>query len=153
MWIVTLKTPRVRKRPPMTTRSSSLRYVPAAEHHTAEQYSKTGRTKRRKHFLRSNLSWNTCRLPQETKPLRSCSTYFGGSLITRTLALGQSPWAESHMHHFTQVYLGPLLIQDTRATAQHRNRQTKFRPLHMMYGSPLLLFFYEIADVYLCFPT
>ena len=38
---------------------SSLRCVSAAEHHTAEQYFKTGRTKPRKHLPRSNLSWNT----------------------------------------------------------------------------------------------
>ena len=42
------------------SRSSSLRCVSSAEHHTAEQYSKTGRTKPRKHHLsRSDLSWNT----------------------------------------------------------------------------------------------
>ena len=42
-------TPPVRNRAPLTARSSSLRYVSAAEHQTAEQYSKTGRTKPRKH--------------------------------------------------------------------------------------------------------
>ena len=36
-----------------------LRCVSAAEHHTAVQYSKTGRTKSRKHLPRSDLSWNT----------------------------------------------------------------------------------------------
>ena len=35
-----------------------------AEHHTAEQYSKTGRRKPRKDRLRSNLSWNTRRTSQ-----------------------------------------------------------------------------------------
>ena len=52
-------TPPVRNRAPLTARSSSLRCVLAAEHHTAEQYSKTGRTKPRKHLSRSDLSWNT----------------------------------------------------------------------------------------------
>ena len=37
----------------------SLRCVSAAEHHTAEQYSKTGKTKPQKHLPMSNLSWNT----------------------------------------------------------------------------------------------
>ena len=41
------------------TRSSSLRCVSAAEQHTAEQYSKTGKTKLQKHLMMSNLSWNT----------------------------------------------------------------------------------------------
>ena len=44
---------------PLTALSSSLRSVSAAEHHTAEQYSKTGRTKPRKHHQRSDLSRNT----------------------------------------------------------------------------------------------
>ena len=35
---------------PLTTQSSSLRYVSAAEHQTAEQYSKTGKTKPLKGF-------------------------------------------------------------------------------------------------------
>ena len=52
-------TPPLRKRAPLTTRSSSLRCVSAAEHHTAEQYSKTVTTKPRKHLPRSDLSWNT----------------------------------------------------------------------------------------------
>ena len=52
-------TPPVRNRAPLTARSSSLRCVSAAEHQTAEQYSKTGRTKPRKHPPRSALSWNT----------------------------------------------------------------------------------------------
>ena len=52
-------TPPVSNRAPLTTRSSSPRCVSAAEHHTAEQYSKTDRTKPRKHLPRSDLSWNT----------------------------------------------------------------------------------------------
>ena len=51
--------PPVRNQAPLTARSSSLRCVSAAEHRTAEQYSKTGRTKPRKHLPRSDLSWNT----------------------------------------------------------------------------------------------
>ena len=49
----------VRKRALLSARSNSLRYVSAAEHHTAEPCSKTGRTKPRKHLPRSDLSWNT----------------------------------------------------------------------------------------------
>ena len=52
-------TPPVRNWAPLTARYSSLRCVSAAEHQTAEQYSKTGRTKPRKHLPRGNLSWNT----------------------------------------------------------------------------------------------
>ena len=54
-----LNTPSVRNRSPLTARSNSLRCVTAAEHQTAEQHSKTGRTKPRKHLIRSYLSWNT----------------------------------------------------------------------------------------------
>ena len=49
----------LKKLAPLTTRSSSWRWVSAAEHHTTEQYSKTGSTKPRLHFPRSNPSWNT----------------------------------------------------------------------------------------------
>ena len=52
-------TPPVRNQPLPTARSSSLRCVSAAYYQTAEQYSKTGRTKPRKHLLRCDLSWNT----------------------------------------------------------------------------------------------
>ena len=52
-------TPHVRNRASLTTRSSSLRRISAAEHHTEEQYFKTGRTKPQKHLSRSDLSWNT----------------------------------------------------------------------------------------------
>ena len=48
----------VKKHAPLTTRSSSVSCVLAAEHHTAEQYSKTG-IKPRKNLPRSDLSWNT----------------------------------------------------------------------------------------------
>ena len=51
-------TPPVKKLAPLTTRSSCLRCVSAAEHHTVEQYPKTGRTKPLKHLQRSTLSWN-----------------------------------------------------------------------------------------------
>ena len=61
----------VRNRTPLTARYSSLRCVSAAEHHTVEQYSKTGRTKPRKHLPRCDLSWPG--LPQDTKSLRTCS--------------------------------------------------------------------------------
>ena len=36
-----------------------IRCVSATEHQTAEQHSKTGRTKHRKHLASSDLSWNT----------------------------------------------------------------------------------------------
>ena len=52
-------TPPVRNRAPLTARSNSLRCISAAEHQTAEQYSKTVRTKPRKHLRRSDLSWNS----------------------------------------------------------------------------------------------
>ena len=52
-------TPPVRNKSPLTARSSSLRCVLAAEQYTAEQYSKTGRTKPRKHLPRNDLLWNT----------------------------------------------------------------------------------------------
>ena len=55
----TLKHTPVRNWAPQTARSSSLRSVLAAEHQTAEQYSKTGRTKPQKHLPRIVLSWNT----------------------------------------------------------------------------------------------
>ena len=51
-------TPPVRNWAPLTARSSSLWCVSAAEHQTAEQYSKTGITKPQKHLQRSDLSWN-----------------------------------------------------------------------------------------------
>ena len=66
-------TPPVKKLAPLTTRSSSLRCVSAAEHQTAEQYSKTGRTKPIKHLAKSSLSWNTCQDFLKVKQLRSCS--------------------------------------------------------------------------------
>ena len=43
----------------LTPRSSGLRCVSAAEHQTAEQYYKTGRTKPRKHLPRCDLLWKT----------------------------------------------------------------------------------------------
>ena len=43
----------------LTTRPSSFMCVSAAEHRAAEQYSKTGRTKSRKHLSMSNLSLKT----------------------------------------------------------------------------------------------
>ena len=54
--------PQCKKLAPLTTRSSNLRCISAAEHQTAEQYSKTGKTKPLKHLPRSYLylSWNTC---------------------------------------------------------------------------------------------
>ena len=56
---VTLKHYPVRNRAQLTARFTSLWCVSAAEHQTAKQYSKTGRTKPRKHLSRSDLSWNT----------------------------------------------------------------------------------------------
>ena len=58
-WLGQLSTPPAKQQAPLTTRSSGLWCVSAAEHHTAEQYSKTGKTKPQKHLPMSNLSWNT----------------------------------------------------------------------------------------------
>ena len=57
--VILRHTPSEKKRAPLTTRSSSLRCVSTAEHHTTLQYSTTGRTKPRMHLPRSNLSWNS----------------------------------------------------------------------------------------------
>ena len=54
------KTPQARKPALQTTMSISLKFESAVEHHTAEQYAKTGRTKLQKKFRRSNRSRNTC---------------------------------------------------------------------------------------------
>ena len=64
--------PQLKKLAPLTTRSTNLRCVSAAEHQMAEQYSKTGKTKPLKHLPRSCLSRNTCQ-DSITKLLRSCS--------------------------------------------------------------------------------
>ena len=72
---VTLKhTCRVKKRASLTTRCSSLMCVSAAQHHTEEQYSKTGRTILRKHLPRgiANVEYSPS-LPQEAKLLRRSS--------------------------------------------------------------------------------
>ena len=56
---VTLKyTPPIKKLAPLTTGSCSLRCISAAEHHTAEQYSKTGMTKPRKPLARDQEQSN-----------------------------------------------------------------------------------------------
>ena len=52
---VTFKHTVVKKQEPLTARSSSLRCVSAAEHHTAEQYSQTGRRKLRLHLYREAI--------------------------------------------------------------------------------------------------
>ena len=63
----------VRKLVPLTTRSSSLWCVLAAEHYTAELYSIRGRTKPWGHLSRSDMSSNTrAGVPQDTKSFRSC---------------------------------------------------------------------------------
>ena len=58
--VYSMISPPVKKLAPLSTRSSSLMWVSAAEHHTAELYSKICRTEPRQHLPRSNLSWNTC---------------------------------------------------------------------------------------------
>ena len=63
----------VRKRPPLTAWSTSLRCVSAAEHQTAEQYSKTSRKKLQKPLPRSYLSWTHARTSSRFHVLRSCS--------------------------------------------------------------------------------
>ena len=68
-------TPPVKKRAPLTTRSSTLRCVSAAEHHTAEHYSITCRINHKKKTSPNKrpIMEYFPRLPQDTKPLRSCS--------------------------------------------------------------------------------
>ena len=62
-----------RKRASLTTQSSRLRYVSAVEHQTVEHYFKTDRTKPRKHPEKKFIIKYSPELPQDTKPLRSCS--------------------------------------------------------------------------------
>ena len=63
---------------------SSLRRVSAAEHQTAEQCSKTGKTKPLKHLPRSSLSWNTCqdflKIPTQLK-IKAVATVDCGSIM------------------------------------------------------------------------
>ena len=67
-------THQVKKLVPLTTRSSSLRCVSAAEHQTAEQYSKNWQNKTPKASpKKQSIMEYLPRLPQDTKPLRSCS--------------------------------------------------------------------------------
>ena len=56
----TLKHHQLKKTASPATLSGSLRCESAAEHHTAEQYYKTDRTKLQKDLRRSDRSWNTC---------------------------------------------------------------------------------------------
>ena len=66
-------TPPVKKLAPLTTRSSSLKCVSAAEHQTAEQYSKTGKKKPKASPKKQSIMEYLTGLPQDTKPLRRCS--------------------------------------------------------------------------------
>ena len=70
----TLKHHQLKKIALLTTLSSSLTCESAVEHHTAEQYSKTGRTKlqKRSHKERPIMKYLPG-LSHDTKPLR-CST-------------------------------------------------------------------------------
>ena len=70
-----LSTPSAKKQELLIMRSSSLRCVSSAEHHTAEQYSKTGKTKPHEHLLMSEqfIMEYPPGLPQDTKTFRSCS--------------------------------------------------------------------------------
>ena len=64
----------VKKLAPLTTRSSTLRCVSADEHYTAEQHSKTGRTKPRSIFQEAIYPGILARTSTRyLKPLRSCS--------------------------------------------------------------------------------
>ena len=60
----------VRKQALLTTRSSSLRWVSSAEHHTAEQYPQTGRTKLRKHLPKRSIMEYSKGFPRETKSMQ-----------------------------------------------------------------------------------
>ena len=57
-----------------TTLSCSFRCESAAEHHTAEQCSKTGRTKLQKDLKKSDRSWNTWQDILMIPSLFACST-------------------------------------------------------------------------------
>ena len=67
------KTPAVKKRAPVTTRSVSLRRASAADHHTGEQYSKTGRKKTKASLKKQSIMEYSPGFPQYTKSLRSCT--------------------------------------------------------------------------------
>ena len=73
-------TPSVRNRSPLTARSSNFRCVSAAENHTAEQYSKTGRTKPRKHL--STSSSNSSSSSSSSIILTGVSVYWNRALCT-----------------------------------------------------------------------
>ena len=90
-----LSTPPAKKQAQLTTRSSSLRCVSAAEHHTAEQYSKTGKTKPRQHLPMSNLSWNTRQDFLKT-PRRSFSKVNLESNVTSNISRSTDSLAQYH---------------------------------------------------------
>ena len=110
-----LSAPPAIKQAPLTMQFSSLRCVSAAEHHNAEQYSKTGKTKPPKHLSMSNLSWNTrqdfLKIPRSTQNQMSLPIYpdrqtppaqyrlwlmgVTGDALCVTWSLSQS-WSYSH---------------------------------------------------------
>ena len=88
----------VKKLAPLTTRSCSLRCVSAAEHHTAEQYSKTGRRKPRKHLESTNFwLYNFYNIDRNwlNKSLLKDNIFFS-SLITFT-CFGNHLWSYSNI--------------------------------------------------------
>ena len=118
-------TPPARNPSPLTARSSSLRCVSAAEHQTAEQYSKTSWTKLRKNLTRSDLSRNTCQDFRST----ACRMLIDKSSWTLQLCFVL-------INKFTFV---PLSTQD--GTSSGRNfwpylPQSLFEGLHKLF--PLL---------------
>ena len=88
------KTPPAKKTPLLTTLSSSLMCESAAEHHTAEQYSKTGRTQLQKGSEkvtdRVGLSYNN-------------ETGSGSSLETANALLNNGHLSINRHHEFNKV--------------------------------------------------
>ena len=92
------------KQAPLTTRSSSLRCVSAAEHHTAEQYSKTGKTKPQKASPNEQFIMEyPPGLPRDTKSLRSCSEDQAKMLLKGKLESNVTPNISRSSDSFSTV--------------------------------------------------
>ena len=66
-------TPQLKKRAPLTTHGPVLRCVSAADHHTAESYSKAGKIKPRSNSHEAIYHGILARTSLRTNSLRSCS--------------------------------------------------------------------------------
>ena len=85
-------TPPVRNQAPLTARSSSLRCECVTEHHIAQQYPKTGRTKSPKASPKKrSIMEHSPGLPQDTKSLRSCSGNRAKILLKYHLRINITP--------------------------------------------------------------